>query len=329
MHAVGDRVDLVLAEHLARDLAVPLGHAVDVMAVVEREVGHVQHVVEAELDRAPVVGAVVVGEHAPHQRQRKLVVARGHRRVRGEHAKRLDRHGHLAGHFQEPAPQHLLVAEFEQQQRRMPLVHVEAPDALVAQRAQHAHAADAEDDFLAQPIAIVAAVQVVGEPPVGLGVLGEVAVEQQHRQRHAAGAAHVVAPGAQRDLATLDAHLRARRHLGEHRLRRPRLRLLGLPALGIEALAEVALAMHQRDRHHRHVAVGRRAHRVAGEHAEAAAVGRHRLVEADFHREVGDRGGVGHVGLVLMRAVASRGRGGRSAWAGKAVGGLRAVKSDP
>ena len=40
--AVGDGVDLILGEHVPRDLGVFLGDAVDVVAQVEREVRHVQ-----------------------------------------------------------------------------------------------------------------------------------------------------------------------------------------------------------------------------------------------------------------------------------------------
>ena len=49
------------------------------------------------------------------------------------------------------------------------------------QRAQRAHAADAEHDLLVQPHLAAADVEDVGDRPVGLGVVGNVRVEQQQR----------------------------------------------------------------------------------------------------------------------------------------------------
>ena len=63
---------------------------------------------------------------------------------------------------------------------------------------------------------------------------------------------------------------------------------LGLLAGGVEVLLEVAVAMHQRDGHHGGAGVGCRTERIAGEHAEAAGVGREVLAEGDFHGEVRD-----------------------------------------
>ena len=64
-------------------------------------------------------------------------------------------------------------------------------------------------------------------------------------------------------------------------LRRPSATALSvwLPR-GVEVLPEVALPVQQRDADDRHAQVGGRAQRVAGEDAEAAAVGRDRLLEA-------------------------------------------------
>ncbi|MDP1847730.1 MAG: selenocysteine-specific translation elongation factor [Solirubrobacteraceae bacterium] len=87
---------------------------------------------------------------------------------------------------------------------------------------------------------------------------------------------------------------RARRHFRQPVGRRPGLRLLGLVAGAVQVLAEIALAVYQRHGDHRHLAIGGRADRVAGEYAQAAAVGRNRLVQADLHREVGNCFGCGH-----------------------------------
>ena len=260
-----------------------LRHAVHEAAVVQRQVGHVQDAVEAELDGAPVVRAVVVGQHLAQQRQRKLVVAGRHRRVRREDTQRLDRERDLACRLAHAAALHFFEAQFEHQQRRVALVHVEAPDVVVTQRAQHTHAADAENDFLAQPVAVVTAVQGVGEVAVGLRVFGQVAVEQQHRHRGPGDALDFEAPRAKLHVAPFDAHRHACRHLDQRVGRCPRLRGLGLRTVAGQALLEVALPMHERHRDHRQFGVGRRTHRVARQHAQAAAVRWNRFGQADLH----------------------------------------------
>ena len=57
-------------------------------------------------------------------------------------------------------------------------------------------------------------------------------------------------------------------------------------------LLEIALAVQQRERHQRNAQVRRRAQRVAGQHAQAARVGRHRGLDGDLHGEVGHQAGV-------------------------------------
>ncbi len=299
MHAVGDRVDLVLRVHLPRDLAVLLGHAIDVVAVVEREVGHVEPAVEAELGDPLGVGVAVIGDQRGDQAQRELVVPGRHRGVRREYAQRAHRLGQLGRDAGQAAPAHLLVAQLDDQQRGMALVHVEAPQRVVAERTQHAHAGDAQHDLLAQAVGLVAAVEVVGDATVLVGVARHVGVEQQHRHHMAADADDLVPPGAHDHLAPGDAHAHARRGLDQCRLGAPRPGLLALLAVGVEPLAEIALAVHQRDRDHRHAAVGGRAHGVAGQHAQPAAVGRQRVGERDLHREIGDLRGGGHGGWAM------------------------------
>ena len=65
--------------------------------------------------------------------------------------------------------------------------------------------------------------------------------------------------------------------------------VLVLPAAGIDALAEVALAVHQADRHQRQRAVRRLLDEVARERAEAAGVDRQRAVDAVLGAEERDR----------------------------------------
>jgi hypothetical protein len=57
------------------------------------------------------------------------------------------------------------------------LVQVVGMD-LKAEGSQDADAADAEDDFLFEPVCVVAAVQVIGQPPVFLGVLIQLRIQE-------------------------------------------------------------------------------------------------------------------------------------------------------
>jgi len=185
-----------------------------------------------------------------------------------------------------PAAQ-LLLEQGHGQQRGVPLVQVVDVD-LVAQRLQHAQAADAEHDLLGEAVVGVSAIEMVGEHAVGRIVDLEVGVEQVDGDDVPGDALHVVAPGAQMHRPAFDRDRDARALLGQALLRLPALRLLGLVAVPVQRLAEVALAVHQRDRSERQRGVGGRAHRVAGQNAEAAAVGGHRGLDGDLHREVAD-----------------------------------------
>ena len=292
VHAVGDRIDLVLREHRPGDLAVSFGHAVHVLAVVEREIRHVQHVVQAELPRALVERVVVTGDDAGHQRQRELVVSGGHRRMRREHAQRLDGlHGLAADRFL-AALARFLERELDGEQRGVAFVHVKASQIAVAERAQHADAADAEDHFLAQAVARVAAVEMVGQAAIFRRIRRQVGIEQQDRDDVTGDAAHVVSPRAQVDTAMLDLDADPRRKLGERLRDRPVELLLGLIAALVQLLPEIAFAMQQGHGHQRQRNVRRRAKGIAGQNAKAAGIGRDRVFEAHFHREVGD-GGLG------------------------------------
>src|SRR3546814_15907770 len=72
--------------------------------------------------------------------------------------------------------------QVERQQRGMPLVHVKGID-LEAEGAEQPDAADAEHDFLLQPIGKIAAVEMVGDAPVVGMVFRQVGVEQNDRHR--------------------------------------------------------------------------------------------------------------------------------------------------
>jgi hypothetical protein len=57
-------------------------------------------------------------------------------------------------------------------------VHVEAIRSVVSKRAQHPHAADAENDLLAQPIKFVAAVKKMRQGAIVVGVFRQVCIEE-------------------------------------------------------------------------------------------------------------------------------------------------------
>ncbi len=82
VNTVGDRVDPVLREHVTRDLTVLLGHAVDVVAEGERQVGHVEALLVA--DRIVDAAGLPVAQHLIHQLEGELVVAGRDRGVGGE-----------------------------------------------------------------------------------------------------------------------------------------------------------------------------------------------------------------------------------------------------
>ena len=69
-----------------------------------------------------------------------------------------------------------------------------------------------------------------------------------------------------------------------------------LPAVEPECLVEVALGVEQPDADQRHRQVRGGLAVVAGQHAEAAGVDRHRVVEPELGAEVGDRAGQGSEG---------------------------------
>ena len=138
----------------------------------------------------------------------------------------------------------------------MTLVHVETRDVLVARYPQHAHAADAEDDLLAEPIPGVAPVEGVGQRAVPGGVARQVGVKQQHGHLVAADAPDQILPRPQVHRPSLEGDLRAARQLAAELCNWPILRTLGLPSVRVEVLREVTLPMEQGDRHHSHLEIG-------------------------------------------------------------------------
>ncbi len=119
-----------------------------------------------------------------------------------------------------------------------------------SERPQRADPADAQDQLLVEPHLAAADVQDVGDRPVGVVVVGQVRVEQQHR--HAADLGEPDGSG-QVAAGQLDASPSAARPT-RSRTRRIGSRLevvvrvvVLLVAVGIDRLAEVALAVEQPD----------------------------------------------------------------------------------
>ena len=126
-------------------------HAVRRRGQPDRERGQVEvAVVGPDRERLVGLAAHVADpgiEVAAHQLAVEGLVARRHRRVGGEDGGRLHRGERLG---QAVARLHPLARALERQERDVALVHV-PHGGVDAERAQRAHAADAEHDLLAQP----------------------------------------------------------------------------------------------------------------------------------------------------------------------------------
>ncbi len=156
-----------------------------------------------------------------------------------------------------------------------------------AEPAQHADAADAEHELLAQPVDAVAAVERVGDGAGPVGVPLDLRVEEVELDPP-----DLCAPDAdpnRHEVAVLVGELDDRRHRHERQRQPARVvtRIaLELPVARVEPLAEVAAAVEEADADERHAELGGRLQVVAGEDAEAAGVDRQALVETELGREV-------------------------------------------
>src|SRR5271165_5020950 len=88
----------------------------------------------------------------------------------------------------------------------MALIHVVAGEIFITKRAEHAHAADSQQNFLAQPVIRVAAIKSAGEVAVPLGVGRKVGIEKIDRHHETADASNVVAPATKFDAAIFQGH---------------------------------------------------------------------------------------------------------------------------
>ena len=237
------------------------------------------------------------------ERAREAVVAGRHRRVRREDDLRGD------------APQRLATRRCLRSSMRWrtsssggerAVAFVQVSDAgRDAERRERAHAADAEQQLLADADALVAAVEPRGQLAIFGLVAFDVRVEQQQRV-----AADGELPDARErcvpvrvSIATVTGSPSLQRRPHRQRAVVDVDVVLVLPALAIEPLPEVALVVIEADADQRHAEVRRALDVVAGEDAEAARVDRQRLVEAELGGEVGDRPRPEHAGVARAPGV--------------------------
>ena len=185
VHAVGDVADrhallgdawVERAPHRARDLAVQRRDGVGAMRELERQHRHAERLARvAGVDAAEAHEPRLVHAERVAQRPEVLldhvggeaIVPRGHRRVRREDDLRRDAAARLVRG--DAFSHHPLVHELQRREGAVALVQVNDAGHDVERR-QRADAADAEQQLLAEPDAVVAAVQsgrAARDPPGG------------------------------------------------------------------------------------------------------------------------------------------------------------------
>ena len=228
--------------------------------------------------------AQVGPEKVPDLAVAEDVMPRRHRRMRREDRRRRDC---LERGAEGMAPRDALAHPLEHHQGRVPLVHV--PDArLQPERADRAHAADAEDDFLAQPHVVAGIVKAGRDAPLLLRVLLDVRVEQEERY-----GPDFLAPeaGMHDAVRHRDRNAKFPAYRVEHR-REPRGlglelgRRRDLPSPRIEKLREIAGAVEEADRDERQPEIAGGLQVIPREHAEPARVDRQALVDRVLRAEV-------------------------------------------
>ena len=225
-----------------------------------------------------------------HQLRVEGVVARRHRRVRGEDAAGGDRlQGLDEGKF---FPGHQHPDPLQPQECRVPLVHVKNRR-LDAHRVECPHPTDAQHDLLPHPHVVVAPVQLVGDVPVILRIGPKIGVEEEQ-----AGQADPHFPNLRLHFSPghvqLDHHGSfpvggqglADRQILENVVDDARL----LPAVLVDALGEISEAVEQADRHERQAEVAGRFAVVARQDAETPRVDRQGLVETKLGGKISHQG---------------------------------------
>ncbi len=170
----------------------------------------------------------------------------------------------------------------------MSLVHVE-DRGLESERGEGAHAADSQEQLLANPVLAVAGVQRVGD---------EVDVEQVERHGGRRPRPDVVTPHVRGHRLAREVDLDGHRlALQAECLRVDRRVGLGLTTRLAQPLREIPTAIEQSDPDQGQPELGRRLQVVSREDAEATRVDRQAHVDAELHAEVGDEHVVVLVGL--------------------------------
>ena len=218
------------------------------------------------------------------QRTREAVDPRRHRRVGGEQHAWFDRLPQPRSAWWRRPGAPCLIEQRQGEKAGMALVRV--VDARVpADRPNGTRTADPEHEFLLEPVQLVAAIEPIGDLPIGLGVDREIGVEQQQRDPADVEPPHLgvdVAIG-DRDLDD-DAGVDATEIGG----------VVGFDPLGllstVEHLAKEAMPVEQADTGQRGTDVAGRLEMVAGQDAETTRVLRHELADPELGREVDDVG---------------------------------------
>src|ERR1051325_3174972 len=162
---------------------------------------------------------------------------------------------------------------------------------LYFERAEQAHAANAQHHLLHDARLAVAAVEVARHEAISLFILRNVGIEQVKRDAPDARAPSLRAHGAPAHL-DLDYQRSARfvRHTPDRKLRRMRLAVvLLLPAVAPEPLTEIAVTIEQADGDERQAKIARALQVIACEHAEAARIQGERIVYAVLGAKICDR----------------------------------------
>ena len=201
----------------------------------------------------------------------------------------------IGGMVHRVAAAHLPLKERDAEKGGVSFIHVVGANAAVAERLEHRHAAEPQQCFLAQPVAKITPVQVIGQGLIVRVIVRERSVQEVHGHHMASYAEDDIAPRAESHRAAVDSYVRASGEGLQCILGRPDRVLLALVSLIVEALAKIALAVQQGHGNHRQPHIGSRPERVACQDAQAPAVRGYRGFEADLHRKIGDcaRGGQG------------------------------------
>jgi hypothetical protein len=273
-----------------RDLAVLHGDTIHPARKTKRHVGHIEQAIVHAAEALERLGAVFA-EHGVHLVHAELVVPCGNRRVGREDALLCDDEAVFFGCGVQAAVGrfgpvgYLVLEQVQGQQGGMAFIHM-VDSGQTTQVVQKFRAGKAQDGFLAETIVRVASVKMIGQMAVVGIVAFDVGIEQKDRNDMAFAANDVEAPGLNFDISVLDVDRNCGFGRGKPILRAPGNIGFSLLALRVQMLAEVAAAMHKGNGSHRRTRIRGRTQRIAGQHAQAAGVGRDGGIERDFHGKV-------------------------------------------